>query len=85
MSGRHKWSEILAKKYPEVINARFPEGTKARIQAVADDSMMRYANEHPDLRDDEIPLLSPSVLVRRAVMEYLEREETKGDPTDRSS
>lgn len=86
MSGRHKWDDIVAKRYPEVINARFPKGTKERIKAVADRTMMELveADRGGDL--EQVPiLLSPSVIVRRAVMEYLEREEATSDPTDRSS
>lgn len=82
MSGNKKWSEIVAKRYPEVINARFPAGTKARIKALADRTMMEIAaQEHPEL--EHVPtLLSPSVIVRRAVLDYLDREESLGGGQD---
>jgi len=75
MSGRHKWSEIVAKSFPEVINARFPQGTKKRIQAIADRTMLELSAD-PNMEYAPM-LLSPSVIVRRAVLEYLEREEAK--------
>lgn len=68
----------MARQYPEVVNARFPEGTKARIQAVADRTMLELAEADLEGTLAHAPiLLSPSVIVRRAVLEYLEREEAR--------
>ena len=76
-----KWSEMQAKAYPELIPVRFPEGTRNRLKALADASYMRIAAEYeknPNLDVAELPpLQSPSTIVRRAVKEYLEREEER--------
>ena len=74
MSGRHKWDDVVARQYPELVQARFPKGTKARIQALADQSMLDLAAKNPDELDQVPVLLSPSVIVRRAVLQYLDRE-----------
>lgn len=75
MSGHRKWSEIVARQFPEVVNARFPAGTKRRIQELADRTYMEVIADM-DARDvrDMPPLLSPSVIVRRAVLDYLDKE-----------
>ena len=53
--------------YPEFIPTRFPKDTKKRLNAVLDRHMLR--EEVVDVR------VTHSSLVRRAVREFLEREE----------
>lgn len=77
----NKWSEIQKRAYPELIPVRFPKGTRERLLALADSTYMRVVAEYEknpnlDVRDLP-PLHSQSTLVRKAVLEFLDREEAK--------
>ncbi len=62
-----KWSDVLAKKFPEIITVRFPAGTKEKINALA-----KAEGERLEQGDEDALLVNESIIVRKAVLQFLE-------------
>lgn len=75
MSGHKKWGEIRDRSLPEVIPTRFPRGTRERLDAIVKKELRRI--EENGIEYGDVIRLSPSAMVRRAVREFLEREEKR--------